>query len=461
VTHRRRLLLRYLLVIGVALVAALLLTKPFAGEPYRVELVLEDASGLRVNGDVKVRGVRAGRIEAIDLDSTDRAHVTARLFDGVGAVGSGARAQSRPTGPLGETYVDLELGDAADPQPSGATIPLADTGRYVGLDQVFDMFDAPTRARLRILVNEAGVALAGRGSDLNRLLAALPPSLSESRDLLAQVRARNRDLRRLIGSGDRVLAAVHPERDELGGLVSAAARTLEATASQRQALGESVEEAPGALRQLSETLETLGSAASALRPTARRLRSSARPLSRTLAALPSFERRARPLLRSATEVAPTIESFARRSAPILDEVTTVGAELASFARSLRPVLEVLDAGGTGKLLRWFDGFGQIAERSDSLGHFIRLGLSVDTRTLDAAIDRYLGKGAGAPGGAGSGEAGGGDPAPGGEPAPGADPAKGEGPPAPAAGSTAPSTAPPAAPAPRGSIDDLLDFLLGP
>src|SRR5436305_1314816 len=58
--------------------------------------------------------------------------------------------------------------------PSGGTLPLQDTASPVDLDQVMDLFDPQTRTRIQTLTREGGTALAGRGSDLNTFLSALP-----------------------------------------------------------------------------------------------------------------------------------------------------------------------------------------------------------------------------------------------------------------------------------------------
>jgi phospholipid/cholesterol/gamma-HCH transport system substrate-binding protein len=339
--------------------------------PYRMSLVFADAGGLREGGDIRVRGIRAGRIDAVELTAGDRALVHGHLFEGVGPLRAGASASSRPTGLLGEQYVDLALGRGAR-RPSGARIALARTGKAVSLSDVLDVLDAPTRTRLQVVIADAGVGLAGRGGDVRRLLAALPDTTRQLDLVVQQLRRRRAQLRRLIGRSDELLTPVAGRREDLGAMADAASGALRVAASRRSDLAKTVYRAPAALARLSTTVSALGDTAQQLRPTARQLTATAPEVERVLAALPAFRRDVHDVLATAERVSPRITRFARTARRPVRRLDRVAGGLGSFASTIAPIVDVLGDGGTNQLLRFFDGFSQIMEERDGIGNLIRI-----------------------------------------------------------------------------------------
>lgn len=339
---------------------------------YRVSFVFADAGGLRKGGDIRLHGVRAGRIDAVKLTHGDRALVEGHLYSGVGALRAGASASSRPTGLLGEQYIDLDLGRGAVPLPSGARIPLTRTSNAVSLDDVLSALDAPTRTRLQILIADTGVGLAGRGGDVRSLLAALPDTTQQLNLLVQQLRRRRLELRDLIDRSDALLAPVASKRADLGSLVDAASGALHVAASRRLALARTVDHAPAALARLSAMAAVLGDTAQQLRPTAKQLATAAPQVERVLAALPQFRADVRGVLATAVAVSPRITRFARDARRPVRQLDGVAQALAGFEGTLSPILDVLGDGGTNELLRFFDGFAQAMEERDGVGNLIRI-----------------------------------------------------------------------------------------
>ena len=340
--------------------------------PYRVSFVFADAGGLRTGGDIRVRGVRAGRIDEVKLIAGDRALVRSHLFRGVGALRSDASAKSRPTGLLGEQYVDLDLGRGGRASPSGARVPLARTGTAVSLADVLDVLDAPTRTRLQILIADVGVGLAGRGGDLRRLLAELPDTTGQIDAVIQQLRRRRVQLRELIRRSEELLTPAAAHRTDLGDLADEAAGALRVAASRRAALGRSVDAAPAALARLTATAGTLGDAAQQLRPSARQLRLAAPQLQRVLARLPAFRGDVRGVLATARSVSPRITRFARTARLPLRQLAAVARAIVRFELAVVPTVNLLGDGGTNELFRFVDGFSQIMEEHDAIGSLVRM-----------------------------------------------------------------------------------------
>lgn len=381
---RTHLVATVLLLTAAGLVAWLLLRSSSPGYTIRIEFA--DAAGLRTGGEVEEHGARVGEVSSLAVSRQDIALVTVQLGAAARPLTAGATATIRPTGLVGEGYVDLTRGSGRV-LPSGATIPLSHTGQSVGFDQVLDTLDPSTRARLRILINEAGIGLLGQGSNLNQLLAALPPSLAGADALLHQVRAADAQLEDLIAHGDHVLRAVTPARDRLVALVDGARIALGAGAARHRALARTVAGAPGALVELQRSLHELAVTAVELRPAARGLTVTAAPLTRTLTQLPALARSARDALAAARSVAPTLGRLGRGATAPVNALARTAPDLDMFARGLAPVLAVMDGGGTDHLFRFVDGWAQAMSTTDSVGRMFRLDLSLSPSLLNLAVGR--------------------------------------------------------------------------
>ena len=356
--------------LATAAVAVVLVLRDGDDGGYVVRAEFRDAAGLRVHSDVKIGGVPAGRVRAIELTARDTAMVTMRLEGGGVPIGAGATAEARPVNLLGEKYVDLDGGDLARARPSGTTIPLRRTSAPVELDQVIDTLDPTTRGRLRILINEAGIGLRGRAADFNAVLDRMPRSLRETDQLLGDVVADRDRLSRLAVQGDRVLASLEGRRDDLSGVVDAAQRALAVTATAREDLGRTLDAAPGALRQARSTLGALRTASLRLGPAAAELRRTAGPLTGALERLPRLADDAAPTLRVARQVAPAIRKLGDDATPSVRRLATPARELERFSTVLAPFAGTLER-QVAPLIGVFEGWTRTIQTRDAAGHLFR------------------------------------------------------------------------------------------
>ncbi|MGD9385396.1 MAG: outer membrane lipid asymmetry maintenance protein MlaD [Thioalkalispiraceae bacterium] len=85
-------------------------------EGYEIEARFEDASGLKVRSPVTMAGVTLGRVTDIAFDEkTFQAVVTMRIEEQYDKLPAGTSANIYTAGLLGEKYVGLLPGSAADP----------------------------------------------------------------------------------------------------------------------------------------------------------------------------------------------------------------------------------------------------------------------------------------------------------------------------------------------------------
>jgi phospholipid/cholesterol/gamma-HCH transport system substrate-binding protein len=290
-------------VAAVAIAVGVYLIADSSSSGYTVVAEFRDVDGLRQGATVKVGGVAAGIVSQLVVappgPEGTAAIATLTLDKGAVPIGAGASVQVRPTDLLGEHYAQLNVGNLSKPQPSGTFIPLSRTSTPVELDQVLDMLNVNVRTRLRILINEAGVALDGQGANFNELLAELPSNLSQAQTMLGQVATEDTTLQHLIDAGDEVTTAVDAKRNDMGRLISTGEAAMHSVALRQAQLSDTLDDAPSALSQLRTTLTALDGTSAAIIPAAKELQSTATPLTATLKQLPPLAKAADPTLLTA------------------------------------------------------------------------------------------------------------------------------------------------------------------
>src|SRR2546423_13245664 len=163
-----------------------LLGNLFGNHPYTGTAYFLSAEGLTPQNDVVINGARVGKDSSVSIapdngPSQGGAQVVLELEGSAAPLHRGTRATIRPKGLLGNPFVELTAGPPSGAAiPAGGTLPLQDTASPVDLDQVMDLFDPQTRARIQTLTREGGTALADRGSDLNLFLQAMPGILQDT-----------------------------------------------------------------------------------------------------------------------------------------------------------------------------------------------------------------------------------------------------------------------------------------
>jgi ABC-type transporter Mla subunit MlaD len=174
--------------------------------------------------------------------------LTVQLDKTVEPLPRNSRFTIRLKGTIGAKYVDVSLGHGTRMWANGATVPLADTGAAVDLDQVFDMFNAPTRTGVQKSTLGLGDALAGRGGDVNAAIGALKPLTGVLTPVMTNLAASGTNLTGFIRSLGALSSALAP----VAGTQAAAVRGLDTTFTAlarvaRPYLQETISDTPGAL----------------------------------------------------------------------------------------------------------------------------------------------------------------------------------------------------------------------
>ena len=151
--------------VGIAVVVVVLLGS--GASPYRVKARFENASQLVKGNLVQVSGRRMGSVESIELTDDGQAEVTLRVEEPYAPLRKGTLATVRQASLSGiaNRYIDLRLPpQRAQPIPDGGRIGQTQTTSAVDLDQLFNVFDRPTREALQGVVRGSARQYEGRAS---------------------------------------------------------------------------------------------------------------------------------------------------------------------------------------------------------------------------------------------------------------------------------------------------------
>src|SRR3954468_17849563 len=229
---------RIALVAAGLLVAAMLIALPAIGSDgtsgtYLVRSYFDNGSFVVPGEEVRVAGATVGTVKSVDVSTEDE---IASLEDGAHAVpgkavvvmeidDSGfkdfrqdASCLIRPQSLIGEKFIDCTPtqprapGTAPPPAlekiPDGDTgagqylLPLENNGKTVDLDLIQNIQRLPYRERFRLILNDLGAGLAGRGSDLKYVVRRANPALRETDKVLAILAGQNRQLAQLAADSD-------------------------------------------------------------------------------------------------------------------------------------------------------------------------------------------------------------------------------------------------------------------
>ena len=233
----------------------------FANHPYTVTAYFLSAEGLTQENDVVINGARVGKVVSVGIAPDDGpnqggARVVMEIGGGSAPLHRGARATIRSKGLLGNPFVELTAGPSSgEVIASGGTLPLQDTASPVDLDQVMDLFDPQTRARIQTLTRESGTALQDRGSDLNTFLSALPRIVEDTSVVSDKIAHQDQQLSALDVEFDRIAQMMASEDQAFRRDIANGASLLDLTAAHEAQLKAELVYADRALGELAGGLK--------------------------------------------------------------------------------------------------------------------------------------------------------------------------------------------------------------
>jgi virulence factor Mce-like protein len=201
---------------------------------YDVSVRVPDAAGLTAGNDVRVGGKRIGTITKISAHKTaggrTYAELALKLDQTIEPLYTGTQVTVRPRSPLGLKYLDVVPHKRGSKLKPDEALPLERARPVVDLDEVFNAFDQGTRRSLQLTVVGLGGGLAGRGADVNAVLASAPPLLTDARRVAANLADPRTGLDGAVRGVASTVEELAPAAQELGDLVDASDTTAGALA---------------------------------------------------------------------------------------------------------------------------------------------------------------------------------------------------------------------------------------
>ena len=286
--------------IVVAAVVAIALAAGGGGsEGYTVRAIF-DSGGFMVRGEeVRVAGANVGKIESVDVtlpgevtgytedgrpeQIPGKAVIVMKIVDpGFRDFRSDAGCVIRPQSLIGEKFIDcrttLPRAPGSPPAPplkqvpegqAGAgqyLLPLGNNSTSVDPDLINDIQSLPYAQRFRIVFNELGAGLAGRGEDIEEVVKRANPVLRDVDRLFGILAAQREQLAKLASDSEAILGPLSRERASVAGFFSNSGAAAEASAERGEELQASLRKFPEFLREFRLTMRSLQTFSDAATP---------------------------------------------------------------------------------------------------------------------------------------------------------------------------------------------------
>jgi phospholipid/cholesterol/gamma-HCH transport system substrate-binding protein len=248
------------LLIGVALAALLAggvvfgvtSTRISGAGPHEMNITFPSADGLVAGSDVLLAGTKIGYISDIQPTEQNSALVTVEIADDHWPLHTGLTAAIRPKSLLGEKYVDLHDGGAVAVYDASQVLHASAKADPVELDQFINSLDPATRTAIRVLLDDVGAGVAGRGNDFNAAIATGKANLEHLAVTGKTLNNRDPDLDKILVGIDGVLSKLttNDQLTRMSQLITNGRNTLNDIESVQTAFSRQFTDASAALADL-------------------------------------------------------------------------------------------------------------------------------------------------------------------------------------------------------------------
>jgi ABC-type transporter Mla subunit MlaD len=282
------------LVAGIVVVAAIvaaivLIAGGGSSEGYVVRAVFDQGSFMVPGEQVRVAGANVGTIKSVGVslpgeatavedgkfkDVPGKAIIELEITDpGFQDFRQDASCEIRPQSLIGEKYVDCSPtmprspGEAPPPplkqipegQPGAGQhlLPLGSNTTSVDPDLINDIQSLPYAQRFRLIFNELGAGLAGRGEDLEATIKRANPTLRDVDLLFKQLTEQKDQLAQLAADSEEILEPLTREKEHVVGFLAHAGESAEASSAHGPELEEALQKFPTFLREFRTTMANL------------------------------------------------------------------------------------------------------------------------------------------------------------------------------------------------------------
>ncbi len=351
-------------------------------DEYEVRANFHNSSGITIGADVRIGGSNVGSIRKIFVNNLNQSSVVLGITDpAFQKFHSNSTCRIRLQSLIGEKFVECDPGSPSkpelqeDPSKEGRRLITANKTRSpVDIDELLDAMREPQRERFRVIMNELGITLTGRGQDLQDIIRRFDPTFEELNDLLKILAKQNDELEQMAVKGDQVMREFAANREHITGLFREADKTSRAVNVKRAELDETLARIPAFLDELEPTAREFKKIAQDAAPVARSARLSAKNLSTFVSNTNELVAEANPALKKFGDTMDVFRAQIPALEPIAADLNSFGGYRSSVT-NVRKLLESFDdQGGFMNLTSIAYGISTAANGFDSYGHFMRSGM---------------------------------------------------------------------------------------
>jgi ABC-type transporter Mla subunit MlaD len=180
-------------------------------------------------------------------DGTGGAELTLELAKDHGDVPRDSTLRIRPRSALGLKYVELTKGSSRETFRSGDVVPSQQASFSAELDDVYRMFDEPTRDAAQGNLRGFGDAFASRGSSVGRTLEELPAFFGSLEPVMATLSGPRTDLDGFVRELADAARIVAPVSEQQAALFTSMADTFEALGRDERGLKDFIAKSPSTM----------------------------------------------------------------------------------------------------------------------------------------------------------------------------------------------------------------------
>ncbi len=407
----RRLLLAAAVVAAIVVVVLLVSGGGDSGGGYRVRAVF-DNGGFMVSGEqVRVAGANVGEIEEVNVsmpgetvaykngkpvEKAGKAIIVMNITDpGFQDFRQDATCLIRPQSLIGEKFVDCRptlprapgeeppppLKQVPDGEPGEGEylLPLGSNGTSVDPDLINDIQTLPYAQRFRLIFNELGAALAGRGEDLKVLVKRANPVLRDVDRAFGILSAQRNQLAQLASDSEEILGPLSRESSHVAGFISNSGAAAEASAEKGPELEEALQKFPTFLREFRKTMVSLKSFSDAGAPLFEDFGTAAPSLTDATRTLTPFSEALTVALKSLGDAGEASGPYFAEADPVVRKAATLAKSGVVPTRELASLLVNLKkTGGWDGLTNLIYNSAASLNGFDRFGHFSRTRVTLST-----------------------------------------------------------------------------------
>jgi ABC-type transporter Mla subunit MlaD len=365
-----------------------------------------DSGGFMVAGEqVRVAGANVGEIESVgvtmpgEIDGYDahgkplavpgKAVLAMKIEDpGFQDFRSDASCLIRPQSLIGEKFVDcqptLPRAPGSKPPPELKQVPAGKpgAGQYllpfennstsVDPDLINNINQLTYAQRFRLILNELGAGLAGRGADIEEVVKRANPVLRDADRVFGILNAQRDQLAQLATDSEQILGPLSRQRSSVAGFFANAGAAAQASTEKGADIEASLQKLPAFLRELRQTMGSLEYFSNAGTPVVESLGKAAPALTQATRALTPFSAASTVSLKSLGATGEVAGPKIHAANPVVEKIR----DLANSGAT--PVSELAAFLVSTKKNKGFDNLADLiyngtagSNEFDQYGHFTR------------------------------------------------------------------------------------------